>query len=75
MWFMHDFGGWGLLFGGILMFIFWGGLIALIAWGIIRLTRRDCPITKSTPLDTVRERYAKGEINKEQFEQFKKDLH
>ncbi len=74
MWFMHDVGGWWMLFGGIMMFIFWGGLIALIVWGITRLTRRDVSTTKHTPLDIAKQRYAKGEINKEEFEQLKKDL-
>ena len=73
MWFMHDFGGWGMLFGGIWMFIFWGGLIALIIWGITRFTGCDVSI-KHAPLEVAKERYAKGEINKEQFEQIKKDL-
>jgi len=75
MWFMHDFGGWGMLFGGIWMFIFWGGLIALIVWGITRLTRSNNLTVKRVPLDVAKERYAKGEINKEQFEQIKKDLY
>ena len=74
MWFMHDFGGWGMLFGGIWMFVFWGGFIALIVWGITRLTRRDESITKHAPIEVAKERYARGEINKEQFEQIKKDL-
>lgn len=74
MWFMHDFGGWGMLFGGIWMLIFWGGIIALIVWGINRLTRRDDSIQKHAPLEIAKERYAKGEINKEQFEQIKRDL-
>lgn len=74
MWFMHDVSGWWMLFGGIWMFIFWGGLIALIVWGITRLTRRDESISKHSPLDVAKERYAKGEINKEEFEQIKKDL-
>lgn len=75
MWFMHDFGGWWMLGGGILMFLFWGGLIALIVWGVTRLTRSDESITRHTPLEVAKERYARGEINKEQFEQIKKDLY
>ena len=74
MWFMHDVGGWWMLFGGIMMFIFWGGLIALIVWGITRLTRQDSVKVKNNALDLAKERYARGEINKEEFEQIKKDL-
>ena len=74
MWFMHDFGGWGMLFGGIWMLIFWGGIIALIIWGINRFTRRDDSSQKHTSLEIAKERYAKGEINREQFEQIKRDL-
>lgn len=74
MWFMHDVGGWWMVFGGIMMFLFWGGLIALIVWGITRLRKRDDSTTKHTPLDIAKRRYARGEINKEEFEQIKKDL-
>ena len=74
MW-MYDFGGWGMLFGGILMLLFWGGIIALIVWGVTKLTRHDNnTIRSSNPLDLVKERYARGEITKDQFEQLKKDL-
>ena len=71
---MHDIGGWWMWFGGIGMFLFWGCLIALIVWGIVRLTKHDNLTTKHTPLDIAKERYARGEINKEEFEQIKKDL-
>ena len=74
MWFMHDVGGWWWLFGGVGMFIFWGGLIALVVWGITRLTNRDNLTIKHSSLEVAKERYARGEINKEQFEQIKKDL-
>jgi len=69
--------GWWMLFMGILMVAFWGGIIALIVWGVRRLTERTgSPAAgeKRSPMDIARERYAKGEISKEQFEQIKKDL-
>ena len=58
--------------------VFLGGVIALIVWGIKKLTERtgsklDTSM-KHNPLDIAKERYAKGEISKEQFEQLKKDL-
>jgi putative membrane protein len=74
MWFMHDFGGWGMLFGGIWMLVFWGGLIALVVWGVNRLTKRDDSKVQNTPLEIAKERYARGEVTKDQFEQIKKDL-
>ena len=71
---MWDYGaGWG--FWGIFMVLFWGGLIALIIWGVMRLSKKDNGNeTKSNALDIARERYAKGEISKEEFEQIKQDL-
>jgi putative membrane protein len=73
-------GGWGTGgFGGILMVVFWililVGLIFLIRW-LIQSTGRD----KTTgsggngALEILKERYAKGEIDKEEFESKKKDL-
>ena len=74
MWFMHDIGGGGWLLGGIFMLIFWGGLITLIVWAITRFTRRSDTTQSHAPLDIAKQRYARGEITKEQFEQIKKDL-
>jgi len=50
-----------------------GGTIALVVWLVRQLIQRD-DNPKKTAFDIVKERYAKGEINKEQFEQIKKDL-
>jgi putative membrane protein len=50
-----------------------GGTIALVVWLVRQLIQRDNNPNK-TAFDIVKERYAKGEINKEQFEQIKKDL-
>ncbi len=63
-----------MAFGGLWMVIFWGGLIALIVWGITKLSRGSDSAPKHDPLDVARERYAKGEISREEFEQLKKDL-
>ena len=67
-----------MFFGGSWMMIFWVVIIALIVWGIIALVKRgnstsDTP-QKRDPLDIAKERYAKGEISKEELEQIKKDL-
>jgi putative membrane protein len=73
MWYMHEGMGWWIVLGGVWMVLFWGGIIALIVWGINRIERGDSP-QKRGPLDIAKERYAKGEISKEQYEQIKKDL-
>jgi len=74
MWYMHEGVGWWMVFGWVWIVLFWGGLIALIVWGIMKLTRRGDATPKHDPLDVAKERYAKGEISREEFEQIKKDL-
>jgi putative membrane protein len=73
-------GGYGFMggFGFFFMLLFWG----LVLWGIIALVQsvsdnRNQP--SGTPqedaaMKTLRERYAKGEITKAEFDQMKKDL-
>ncbi len=66
-------GWWGI--GWIFMIIFWGLLIV----GLIFLIRYliGAPKTgksEESALDILKKRYARGEINKEEFEQKKRDL-
>ena len=56
------------------MVVFWGGLIALIVWGVKKLTERGDYTRKHDPLDVAKERYARGEISGDEFEQVKKVL-
>lgn len=71
MW--HGMGdwGWGMGIGWLFMLLFWVlvivGVVALIRWFIVASSGRRA-------LDTLKERYAKGEITKEQFEQTKRDI-
>ena len=74
-------GGYGMgWFGGIFMLIFWVlvivGLIFLIKW-LIQTTKKGPEIMHSDStraLDILKERYARGEINKDEFEEKKRDL-
>lgn len=65
--------------GGILMLLFWVGVVVLVVM-LVRMMRgsdRSEPGTVAsvnTAFNILKERYAKGEINKEEFDQKKKDL-
>jgi len=74
MWDVSSGMGWWMMFGGLWIVVFWGGIIALIVWGITKLTGRGDSALKRNPLDMAKERYAKGEISREEFGQIKKDL-
>ena len=70
-----DFGtGWWWVFNWGFMILFWIGLIFLIVWVVIKLSKGGGTSSKKDALDIAKERYAKGEISKEEFEQIKKDL-
>lgn len=56
----------------VVMPLIWIGVPALIAWVVWAVARpRREP---ATPLDLLKESYARGQITRDQFEQMKKDL-
>ena len=59
--------------GGFMMIVFWVVIIALIVWAVREVSGRH-PHSSSQALNILKERYAKGEISKEEFESKKKDL-
>ncbi len=76
MWGWYGGMGWWMVFGGILFVIFWGLIIYLIVWAIRRFSAPSGTGTpgQRSPLDIAKERYARGEITKEQYDQIKRDL-
>jgi putative membrane protein len=74
MWHYPEGMGWWMIFGSIWMVIFWGGLIALIVWGVTKVSKQSTPSPKHDPLDIAKERYAKGEISQEEFKRLKQEL-
>lgn len=75
--FIPMMGGWGGfgIFGWITILVFWLFLIL----GVVALIRyfgnsRESSDKDKSPLDILKERYAKGEIDKKEFEEMKRDL-
>lgn len=80
MWFGHGFGWVGLIFGGLMMLLFWGGLIALVVLAVrafstsgVREMPRDDKANE-TALEIAKMRYARGEIGKTEYEEMRQDL-
>lgn len=71
------FGGWGMGVGIVFMVLFWTlvilGIAALIRWLLMQSSPGRGARDK-TPLEIVQERYARGEIDREEYEQKKRDL-
>ncbi|MDE2019510.1 MAG: SHOCT domain-containing protein [Patescibacteria group bacterium] len=60
---------WGLLWFFLVIFV----IVALVRGGRRWRRYRDW-LPEKTALDILKERYAKGELAREQFEQMKKDI-
>ena len=79
MWWGQGFS-WGwMLFGSLLMLLFWGGIIALIVLAVRGLfgtgtTNSTQVNTSSSALRILKERYARGEISREEYEDMRRDL-
>jgi putative membrane protein len=71
---MGGFGmmGFGMGFGLLFMLLFW----VVVIWLVVTLVNPVQSIKKddSDPFTILKQRYAKGEITKKQYEEMKKDL-
>ncbi len=73
---MMGYGGYGLL-GGLGMglgMIVWILVIAAIAWALIALFSDRTDRRKETPLEILKRRYAKGEIDEAELERARQRL-
>lgn len=72
---LDGFGGWGM--GVVFMLMFWLlvilGILALARW-LQSQSSPDQGARGKTPLEIVPERYARAEIDKDEYEQKKRDL-
>lgn len=81
--------GWGgMMFGGVGMVLFWVLLIVLVVWGVRALTGDDGRATSASgtmhndtgdgerpsALEILQARYARGEINRDEYETMRTDL-
>ena len=72
MWHM-DYGmGWWMILGSFWFVLFWG----IIIWAVVRLTDRVDRRGErgDSAIEILRQRYARGEITKEQFDQMRRDI-
>lgn len=73
---LFDFGGWRTGVGPVFMFLFW----SVIVLGIVFVIRSSWPGPSSrqargkTATNIVQERYARGEIDRQEYEQKMQDL-
>ena len=68
-----------MIFGSLMMIAFWGGLILVVVLAIRWLSgsaphKRDEPVRRDRALDILKERFARGEIDKDEYEERKRLL-
>jgi putative membrane protein len=72
MWYGHGYGAWGWFFGTLMMAAFWGAVV----WLVLSATRRNesSGPTRQTPEEILAERYARGEIDADEYRRRLDDL-
>ncbi len=64
-------GGWLWMLGGLVLMV---GIVLLVVWALGGTQRQWRDDARPTPLEILRERYARGEITHEEFEQSRQIL-
>ncbi len=64
---------WMMALMGVINVVFWGAIVALGVWALRRVTQ-PARAERPSPEEIARERYARGEITREQFEEIRTTL-
>ncbi len=72
-------GGYGMMagmgwLGMVVMALFWIGVILLIVWGLSKAFAAQTPRATINPEEILKQRYARGEISREEFIQAREVL-
>lgn len=72
-------GGYGLMagmgwLGMLVMALFWVGVIVLIVWGLTNIFSTRQPSVELDAQEILKQRYARGEISREEFVQAREAL-
>jgi len=59
--------GWGGWLGPLWMLLFWGGVVVLIVWAVRSGSPGSGTRPRSRALEILEERYARGEIDHDEF--------
>lgn len=76
MGYFNGWNGWGMMgwYGGIMMLLFWVAVVALAVWLVRALLPTERRDGRDPALDTLRQRYAAGEISAAEYEQARQAL-
>tara|TARA_R110002124_G_scaffold155181_1_gene322305 strand:+ start:438 stop:746 length:309 start_codon:yes stop_codon:yes gene_type:complete len=70
----HMWGGGFGVFGGLMMLVFWGAAIALVVFFVRWLNEKDKKKSGSDAQDILKGRFARGEIDEDEFRKRKAAL-
>ena len=71
MWWMWGAWGIGMM---LIMLLFWGAVIVAVVFGIRWLLRQGREQRSDSALEILRQRYARGDLTKDDFDRMKKEL-
>jgi len=64
----------GMVFGGLFMWVLWLILIVIVIVVVKAFMGGGGRTTPESPMDILRKRYARGEIDEEEFKRRRRDL-